>query len=79
MFTGMTGNAHLHRIVGLFGGQNAMARALGVSQGTVWGWLQAGFIPARRVPQIIDAAARLDPAVVLTPADFYAPAPAKVA
>ena len=48
---------HLERIVAAFGGQNAMARALGTSQGTIWGWMRGGFIPSRRIPAIIEAAA----------------------
>lgn len=62
---------HLERIVAAFGGQNAMARALGTSQGTVWGWLRAGHVPSRRIPAIIEAAARLPAPVALTPSDFF--------
>lgn len=51
-----------------------MARALGTSQGTVWGWLRSGHVPSRRIPAIIEAAARLPQPVILTPADFFAPA-----
>ncbi|MBW6400011.1 helix-turn-helix domain-containing protein [Roseomonas sp. HJA6] len=67
---------HLERLVAAFGGQNAMARALGTSQGTVWGWLKGGYVPSRRIPEVIDAAARLNPPVVLTHADFFAAAKA---
>lgn len=67
----MSGIEHLQRIVAAFGGQAALGRAIGASQGTVWGWLKSGFVPTRRVPQIIAAAARLDPPVTLTPADFF--------
>lgn len=48
-----------------------MARALGCSQGTVWGWLRAGYVPSRRIPRVIEAAARLPTPVTLTPADFF--------
>lgn len=69
----MSHPSHLLAIVDRFGGQNAMARALGTSQGTIWGWLRAGHVPSRRVPQVIEAAARLDPPVRLSPADFFPP------
>lgn len=62
---------HLERIVTAFGGQNAMARALGTSQGTVWGWLRAGHVPSRRIPAVIAAAAGLPTPIKLTPADFF--------
>lgn len=71
---GMSGNSHLQRIVDAFGGQSAMARALGLRQSHVWGWLSAGYVPSRRIPEVIMAAARLSPPVVLTPADFFADA-----
>lgn len=78
----MTHAPHLDRIVAAFGGQNAMARALGISQGTVWGWLRAGHVPSRRIPAIIRAAADLPKPTTLTHAEFFAeeaPRPAKVA
>lgn len=78
----MTHAPHLVTIVAAFGGQNAMARALGTSQGTVWGWLQAGHVPSRRIPAIIRAAATLPKPVALTHAQFFADSeqqPAKVA
>lgn len=77
----MSGYPHLDRIVQAFGGQNAMARALGVRQSVVWGWLRAGHVPSRRIPAIIAAGASLPQPVALTPADFFPPAvaPAKVA
>lgn len=55
------------------GGQNALARMLTTSQGTVWGWTQTGRIPSKRIPQIIEAARRLEPPVYLTPNDFFPP------
>lgn len=64
---------HLQRIVAAFGGQNAMARALGTSQGTIWGWLRAGHIPSRRIPAIIEAARRLPAPIDLAPSDFFPP------
>jgi DNA-binding transcriptional regulator YdaS (Cro superfamily) len=71
----MTYPAHIERIVAAFGGQNAMARALGLRQSTVWAWLQSGHVPSRRIPVVIQAAANLSPPVHLTPADFFGGAP----
>jgi hypothetical protein len=46
-------------VIQKFGGQTAMARALGTSQGTVWGWSKRGFIPARQMANVMDAARAL--------------------
>ncbi|GBQ79530.1 hypothetical protein AA13595_0050 [Gluconacetobacter johannae DSM 13595] len=60
-------------VIALFGGQTDLARHLSTSQGTVWGWTQTGRVPSKRIPQIIEAARRLDPPVYLTPNDFFPP------
>lgn len=67
----MTAPPHLQRIVTAFGGQNAMARALGVRQGTVWSWLRTGHVPSRRIPAIIEAGRLLPKPVTLAPDDFF--------
>lgn len=68
----MTGKSlSITRIVAVFGGQNALARAVGRSQGTVWGWCQQGRVPSARIPEIIEAARKLTPAVALRPDDFF--------
>ena len=48
-----------------------MARSLGKRQSVVWGWAASGRVPSKRIPEIIAAAARLDPPVHLTPNDFF--------
>jgi len=58
-------------VISKFGGQTALARHLTTSQGTVWGWVESGRIPSKRIPQIIEAARRLDPPVYLEPNDFF--------
>jgi hypothetical protein len=60
-----------HRVITAFGGQSALARALGLKQSTVWGWADSGTIPARRIPEVIAAGARSQPPVILTPSDFF--------
>jgi len=68
----MTGNPpSVARIVATFGGQTALAKALGCSQGTVWGWLEAGRVPSSRIPEIIEAGRRLPEPVALEPNDFF--------
>lgn len=62
---------HLGQIISKFGGQNALARALGRRQSTVWGWVSRGQVPNRRIPEVIAAAAQLDPPVYLRPDDFF--------
>lgn len=61
------------RIAERFGGQTALARALGRSQSTVWEWVAAGRAPSWRIPEIIDAGRRQQPPVHLQPADFFMP------
>lgn len=60
-------------IIQEFGGQNAMARTLSCRQSSVWRWANSGRIPSKRIPQIIEAARRLEPPVYLTPNDFFPP------
>lgn len=67
----MTGNSSpIDRIVARFGGQNAMARALGIRQSVVWGWVQKGRIPYDRISVVVAAARKLEPPLVLTESDF---------
>jgi len=66
----MKGNPASH-IISRFGGQTALARILKTSQGTIWGWVAAERIPSKRIPQIIEAARRLDPPIQLEPNDFF--------
>lgn len=65
-------------IVAHFGGQNSLARILSTRQSTVWGWVSKNRVPSQRIPEIIAAAAKLNPPVTLRPDDFFdlsAPAP----
>ena len=65
-------NSVVDRIASHFGGQNGLARALSTTQSTVWGWKQrGGLIPSKRIPEIIEAASRLEPPVRLLPEDFF--------
>lgn len=64
----------VQRIISHFGSQSALARSLSTSQGTVWEWIRTGRVPAARIPEIIKAAAHLDPPVDLEPNDFFPPA-----
>lgn len=69
----MTGRSSpLERIVSRFGGQNALARALGLRQSTVWGWVNSGRVPYDRIPLVVEAARLLDPPMELGAADFLA-------
>ena len=54
-----------------FGGQNAMARAVGVRQSEVWRWSKRGLVPSSRIGSVIKAGARLDPPIIITPDDFF--------
>lgn len=56
-------------LVARFGGQNAMARALGIAQSTIWGWTKAGHIPPKRRGAVRAAALKLSPPLIL-PKDF---------
>ncbi len=67
----MSGLSAVKGVIRNFRGQNALARALGVRQSVVWGWTKSEMIPSRRIPEIIAAAARLDPPVILRPDDFF--------
>jgi hypothetical protein len=69
----MTGITNpIEPIVAHFGGQTALSRILKTSQGTVWEWIEKGRVPSARIPEIIEAGARLDPPVILQPNDFFA-------
>lgn len=73
MITDMTGIPNpIEPIVAQFGGQTALSRILKTSQGTVWEWIDKGRVPSARIPEIIEAGARLDPPVMLQPNDFFA-------
>lgn len=64
-------NTPVTRIVAIFGGQTALARAIGTRQSVIYGWVDRGCVPSRRVHQVIEAAEKLSPPVSLTPADFF--------
>lgn len=59
------------QIAALFGGQTAMAQAIGKSQSTVWDWVSSGRVPSARIPGIIAAAERLEPPIHLRPDHFF--------
>ena len=72
--------SHIASIVEQFGGQTALARRLGCDQSTVSDWVRNNRVPSQRIPEIIAAAAKLNPPVTLRPDDFFdlsatAPAP----
>ncbi|WP_352144966.1 carph-isopro domain-containing protein [Gluconobacter cerinus] len=52
-------------------GVSCLARISGVKPPSVIGWRYRGRIPSKRIPQIIEAAKRLDPPVHLKPNDFF--------
>ncbi len=60
----------IDRIIGIFGTQRELARALGVDQSSVSGWRRRGSIPARRQARILEIAA--ERGLDLGPADFFA-------
>jgi hypothetical protein len=58
-------------IVGRFGTQGRLARALGhVNATTVNGWVTRGNIPSAQIPSVLAAAERLH--IKLEPSDFFA-------
>lgn len=59
----------VERIIEKFGSQEAVAKAVGVTQPTVSYWKETGFIPARRQEQLLQAAR--DKQIDLTEADFF--------
>jgi DNA-binding transcriptional regulator YdaS (Cro superfamily) len=61
----------IERIVSHFGGQTPLARMLGTRQSTVWEWVNQARVPSAKIPEVISAAARLDPPVILQPNDFF--------
>lgn len=67
----MRGMKVVRRLQLVAGGQRRLAEILSVSQQTVSSWGCGTIIPSRRIPEIIAAAARLDPPVTLRPDDFF--------
>lgn len=68
----MTGNSNpISDIAARFGSQNAFARALGKRQSTVWEWISNGRVPSASIPEVIAAAARHNPPILLEPNDFF--------
>ncbi|WP_415517196.1 carph-isopro domain-containing protein [Gluconobacter oxydans] len=65
----MANNAE--EIVEILGGPSKAARLVGVKPPSIMGWRYRGRIPTKRIPQIIEAAKRLDPPVHLEPNDFF--------
>jgi hypothetical protein len=55
-------------IIGKFGGQQALGRAINRRQSTVFGWKLSGFIPPRHHQGILAAAEKLN--IPLSPSDF---------
>ncbi len=47
------------RLVEKFGSQAELARAVGVSQPTVWAWKRRGVVPARRIGPLLKKAHEL--------------------
>ena len=63
-------------IVRLFGSQLKLAVTIDRRQSTIAAWIKHNRVPSKRIPQIIAAAARLNPPVHLRPDDFFdLPAP----
>lgn len=50
-------NKHLARAVTIMGGQSALARAIGSTQGAVWQWLNGKQFPAHRCA-LVESATR---------------------
>jgi hypothetical protein len=64
----------VERIIRLCGGLTALSRALGHRYPTtVQHWKESGLVPSKHIPDVIVAAKTLG--VVLTPDDFFDPAP----
>lgn len=57
------------QIIAKFRTQERLALSLGCSQSVVAGWKKRGFIPARRQPQVLEAAKR--EGIDLSPSDFF--------
>jgi len=60
-----------HKIIEKFGGQSALAKALGIGQSTVSYWFKTGIIPAKWQTRLLKAA--LENGVELTGDDFLVP------
>ena len=58
-------------IVALFQTQNRMSLLLDIPQSTIADWVVNGHVPSKRIPEVIEKAARLDPPITLTVADFF--------
>lgn len=60
------------RIIGRFGGINALSRALGHrNPTTVQGWKDRGYVPANRQQEVLDLARNLG--IAIAPEDFFRP------
>jgi hypothetical protein len=57
------------RIISAFGSQYRLARLMGTSQGTIWGWKRRGVVPAHAQQKVLDLAK--EHGVALTPEDFF--------
>lgn len=64
----MSGNTALEQVAAGAGSLSALARALGLSQSTVWDWKQAGRVPICHVKSVQRLASRLSPPVRVTQA-----------
>lgn len=69
----MTGNSNpIAEIIQRFGGQTALAREIGVSQGTVWEWIALRRVPFLRIQQIIKIGEGRRPPIHVEPNEFFA-------
>lgn len=64
-------NIDFKALLGAFGGMTSLAKMLNIKAPSICGWRYRGRIPSKRIPQIIEAAKRLDPPVHLEPNDFF--------
>jgi DNA-binding transcriptional regulator YdaS (Cro superfamily) len=62
---------NIQGIIQRFGGQVAVAQALGMSQSAVSDWVAACSVPSQHIPRFIEAARALRPPLVLEPNDFF--------
>lgn len=56
-------------VIAKFGGTRPMARVLGLSASTVQNWKRGGHIPARKQPDVLNAARRAN--FYMFPSDFF--------
>ncbi|WP_408884636.1 carph-isopro domain-containing protein [Komagataeibacter europaeus] len=61
----------IDKLIMLFGGVNRMAKLVGVKPPSVIGWRYRRCIPSRRIHQIAEAGAQLNPPIILEPNDFF--------